>query len=130
MNQFQKGINVNSIEEFFEYLTPSESRTSKILYSLITETLPEVREKISYNVPFFYRKKNICFIWPASIPWGGLSSGVALGFTKGHLLSDPEDYLEKGQRKYVRMKTFQSSKDIDHDQILAFLFEAYEIDQI
>jgi len=52
---------------------------------LILDHLPTYcKEKISYNVPYFYGKKGIVIIWPASIPRGGIKSGVLLGFWQGY----------------------------------------------
>jgi len=52
-----------------------------VLRQVITAKLPAYcREKISYNVPFFFGHKGICIIWPAAIPRGGIKKGVLLGF--------------------------------------------------
>lgn len=66
---------------------------------------------------------------PASVPWGGLDAGVALGFCRGDLLSDPSGRLKKGNRKFVRSKIFLSEKEIEPRLLVSFLIEARDIDE-
>ena len=106
MNKFQP-IKFSSIEDFLDYLTPYELEIVLMLRDLIKTSIPNVKEKLSYNVPFYSLHKRICFIWPASVPWGKVEkNGVILGFSNGNLLPDPEGFLEKGTRKQVYTKTF------------------------
>lgn len=91
--------------------------------------LPDAKEKLSYNVPFYSRFTRICFIWPGSVPWGKTKKkGVELGFCRGNLLSDPS-YLNINGRKEVYIKTFCSTKDIDVDKVRELLFEATVVDE-
>ena len=129
MNPFQN-VSFDSVEECLDFLPEQERRIAEHLRRIILETLPEATEKLSYNVPYYARHSNICFIWPAAVPWGKIKrEGVMLGFTKGHLLTDESDYLEAGSRKQVRTKTFFSLKEIDEDLVRAFLFEALDLDK-
>lgn len=118
----------NSVDEFLDFIPMEERRIVENLRDIIFEVLPECREKLAYNVPYYYRHSRICFVWPSSIPWGGIDSGVAIGFCKGNLLSDEINYLEKGNRKEVYMKIFSTAKEIDPDMLKFYLFEAREID--
>lgn len=128
MNKFQN-VNFNSIGDFLDYLPENELVIVEELRELVYECIPEIKEKISYNVPFFRRNKNICFIWPASIPWGNVpKDGVQLGFTSGDLINDFAEYLDLGTRKNVAIKTFHSREEIGADLVRAFLFEALEVD--
>jgi len=126
MNKFQP-IDFQDLDDLYAFLPAHELEMVKALRALVYECIPEVKEKLSYNVPFFRLKQNICFIWPGSVPWGGTFEGVQFGFTRGHLLADAS-YLEAGSRKYVRIKTFQSLKEIDFEKLRALLFEAHIID--
>ena len=128
MNQFQK-VHFRTIADFFDFLPEKEAVVAETLRELIKATLPEATEKLSYNVPFYRKRKNICFIWPAAVPWGNIVSGVQIGFTQGHLLQDEDHYLEQGRRKYVRVKSFQSISDIDVPLIRDLLLEAEAIDR-
>ncbi len=116
-------------ESFVEKISKEELALAKILCDLVDESLPESRMKLSYGVPYFYRKRRICFVWPAGLTKGALSSGVMLGFCEGYQMTDPFDVLEKGSRKQVYLLTFQSPEDINPGIIQPLLLEAYRIDQ-
>lgn len=128
MNKIQK-TKFNHVGEFLDFLPEKEFRIAEQLRQIIFDAIPDCREKLSYNVPFFYRHSRICFIWPASVPWGGLDAGVALGFCRGDLLSDPSGRLKKGNRKFVRSKIFLSEKEIEPRLLVSFLIEARDIDE-
>lgn len=127
MNRFQP-ISFQDLDDLFEFIPDEELQLVKVLRNLVYDCIPEVQEKLSYNVPFFRLKRNICFIWPGSVPWGGTFEGVQFGFIQGHLLSH-DGYLETGKRKYVRTKIFKKPQEIEFDKMSALLFEALEIDQ-
>ena len=128
MNKFQK-VQFNSVDEFLDYLPDIELAIVEELRNLIYECIPDIKEKLSYNVPFYKLKKTICFIWPATIPWGNVPiGGVQLGFTSGNLINDFAGFLEMGTRKNVGVKTFFSLNEIEPDLVKAYLFEALELD--
>lgn len=127
MNKAQP-IRFNSIDEFLDSLPEEELKIVSLLRRIIFDCIPDVKEKLSYNVPYYYRHSRICFIWPASVPWGNLKKGVAIGFCKGGELIDEFNYLEKGDRKHVRRRLFNSVKAIDVNSLKACLFEALLID--
>ena len=106
MGKFQN-VNFHSVEEFLEYLPDSERKLTDFLRQIILDCIPECKEKLAYNVPYYYRHSRICFIWPSSIQWGNVKKdGVLFGFAKGHLLNEDFNYLEKDNRKQVYTKTF------------------------
>jgi len=99
------------------------------LQDLISQSIPDIKVKLSYNVPFFYKNRNICLIWPGAVPWGKVpKSGVELAFTNGHLLKDKHNYLIKGNRKQVYNRIFYSVDEIDVNIIEDLLQEAYQLD--
>jgi hypothetical protein len=101
-----------------------------VLKELVYHAIPDIKEKLSWNVPFFYKKKTICFIWPGSIPWGKKTkNGVEFGFTKGYLMK-PNSYLEKGNRKQIHLKTYYTVDQIEADSeiIIELLKEADALD--
>ncbi|WP_205500094.1 DUF1801 domain-containing protein [Rufibacter psychrotolerans] len=117
------------IEELLAFLPRQERTLVAQLRQMVLECLPQCTEKLSYNVPFYAGHTRICFIWPASIPWGNVPpKGVQLGFCNGNLLQDGANYLEKGQRKQVFTKTFFRMEDLEFDHIKALLYEAGEVD--
>lgn len=122
----------SSFEEFLEHLSTPEKKIVLELQRLIEECIPNAKRKLSYNVPFYSLKKRICFIWPASVPWGKVKlNGVQLGFCQGFLLNDPEQFLDRGSRKQVYSKTYFKISEIEYDRDLLrhFLFEAAEQDR-
>lgn len=128
MNKFQN-VSFNSIDEFLDYLPEDELVIVEELRRLVYECIPDIKEKLSYNVPFFKRNRTVCFIWPASVPWGKVErNGVQLGFTSGHLINDFAGYLNMGTRKSVAIKTFFSIDEIETDLLRAYLFEALDVD--
>lgn len=127
MNKFQP-IDFQDLDDLYAYLPEDQLRMIKALRSLVYECIPEAKEKLSYNVPFFKVRKTICYIWPGAVPWGKTSEGVSIGFYQGHKLQDPETYLESAKKKVIRSKTFLSIQEIDFDRLREFLDQAEAID--
>ncbi|HKC37726.1 MAG TPA: DUF1801 domain-containing protein [Chitinophagaceae bacterium] len=101
-----------------------------VLRQIIRENIPaSCKEKISYNVPFFYGKKGICIVWPATIPGGGIKYGVLLGFWYGYKLKDADNYLTHGTNKQIFYKIFHSPEEINSRAIIKLLREAVRLDQ-
>ena len=122
-------ISFQDVTGFLHYLPEDELMIVELLRELIFESIPDVKEKLAYNVPFYYRYSRICFIWPGSVPWGNTKKqGVDFGFCKGHLLSDPL-YLEKGERKEVYIKTFYTPEEINRNVTRQLLYEAAIMDE-
>jgi Domain of unknown function (DU1801) len=124
-------IKIKSLLELYEVLPENERIIVDVLRQIITENLPVTcKEKISYNVPFFYGKKGICIIWPATIPRGGITSGVLLGFWHGCKLNDNDNYLIHGSNKQIFYKIFHSPKEINEKAIKKLLREAVRVDEL
>ena len=113
----------------YDLLSENDRIITDILRQIVTEHLPPYcKEKISYNVPFFYGHKGICIIWPASIPRGGIKEGVLLGFWYGNRLTDAESYLTHGTNKQIFYKIYTDAEQIDERAIVALLDEAVALD--
>lgn len=124
--QMQK---ITSLLELYEKITENERLIVDILRDVVRHTLPHhAKEKISFNVPFFYGRKGICIIWPASIPRGGISQGVLLGFWNGYKLQDVDNYLIKGTNKKVFYKIYLTPEEIDINKVARLLKEAAIVD--
>ncbi|MCB0699498.1 MAG: DUF1801 domain-containing protein [Chitinophagales bacterium] len=130
MNKFQN-VSFKSIEEFLEYLPEDELKIVQKLRKLILSCMPEGKEKLAYNVPFYYQHKRVCYIWPASVPWGKIkeTGKVEFGFCKGHKLMDEAGVLNKAGRKEIATIVFRSTKEIDTDLLRSYMYEALFIDE-
>lgn len=106
-------------------LPEDELKIVNFLREIVLKAIPESTEKLAYNVPFYYLNYRVCYIWPASVPWGGLEEGVALGFCKGGLLSNTQNADSKGMTKMI----FTDVKQINVKQIEQLLYEAIIVDK-
>ncbi len=123
-------MKIKSLLELFALLPEEERITVDVLRHIIIEELPEYcKEKISYNVPFFYGNKGICIIWPAAIPRGGIRKGVLLGFWYGNRLKDPDHFLSHGTNKQIFYKIYETPEEIDDRPIKKLLKEAVKLDR-
>jgi len=122
---------IRSLLELFEMLPGEERIIVDVLRQIITAHLPATcKEKLAYNVPFFYGKKGICIIWPATIPRGGIKEGVLLGFWQGNKLMDADNYLTHGTNKKIFYRIYHSPEEIEEEAIVKLLKEAVKIDNL
>ena len=129
MAKVQK-VKFDSIQDFFNYLPEHELDIVQHLRSIVLACFPDPKEKLSYNVLYYYQHSRVCFIWPSSIPWGKVkNNGVLLGFCNGIFMRDEIDYLEKGDRKQVYVKTYYKTEDIDPHLVKTYIFEAILVDE-
>ena len=129
--KIESSIKIRSLVQLFEVLPENERIMVDVLRQIVIENLPaRCKEKISFNVPFFYGNKGICIIWPASIPRGGFKQGVLLGFWFGNKLEDKDHYLTHSTNKKVFYKIFQSVDNIEEEPIKKLLKEALRIDDL
>ena len=120
---------IKSLVQLYELLPDNERIITDVLRHLIRENLPEsCKEKISYNVPFFYGRKGICIIWPSTVPRGGIKKGVLLGFWYGNKLNDADNYLTRGTNKQIFYRIFHQPEEIKQAPIVRLLKEAVRID--
>ena len=114
----------------FDLLPENERIITDVLRQIILDNVPSYcKEKISFNVPYFYGHKGICIVWPATIPRGGIKKGVLLGYWYGYRLIDADQYLTHGTNKQIFYKIFQTPEEIDEQPIVQLLKEAIEIDE-
>jgi len=128
MNRFQK-LSFKRIEDLLEFLPENELKIVEALRKIVLNNIPNVTEKLAYNVPYYYLNSRVCFIWPGSVPWGGTRGGVQFGFCRGALLRDESQFLKGQDLKEVRSLTYHQLSDIDSELLISFLFEAVEIDE-
>ena len=126
-----QSVKFKSLNEFLDFLPEDELIITEFLRELIFECTNEVKEKLSFNVPYYMGNKGLFFIWPASVLWGKKKTyeGVRFGFQQGNLMSDELNYLDKGNRKLIYWRDYTSIEEIDVDILKAYIFEALEIDK-
>lgn len=121
---------IRSLLELYEILPEDQRLIVDVLRQIINDNLPDYcKEKISYNVPFFFGKKGICIVWPAAVPRGGIKKGVLLGLWYGCRLKDTSHYLTHGTNKQIFYKIFQSVEEINEKAIVRLLKEAVALDK-
>jgi len=122
---------IESLVQLYDFLPENERIITDVLRQIIRQTLPkDCREKISFNVPYFYGNKGICIIWPSAIPGGGIKKGVLLGFWYGNRLDDVDHYLTHGTNKQIFYKIYQTAEEIDELAIVKLLNEAVRVDHL
>ncbi len=126
-----KDVNFKSFDEFLEFLPDDELKMVELLRKIIFNCLPAIAEKLSYNVPFYKRHRNLFFIWPTSVLWGNKKTyiGVRLRFTNGYLMNDENGYLDKGDRKLVYFKDFAGITAIDVDLLKSYIYDVATVDE-
>lgn len=126
---FQKGIEFKTMLDFWEHISEEERMIVDVLRHIVLKHLPPYcKENLHHNVPFYFGKKKICMVWPASVPGGGIKKGVLFGFYYGNRLKDAGNYLKHGTNKQVFYKIYHSPEEIDYDAIVSLLKEAVEVD--
>lgn len=125
-----QNVKFNSVEDLLEFLPPDEKIIVEALRKIVLDHVHGVKEKLSFNVPFYHRHKALCFIWPSSVLWGSKKTfdGVQFGFAYGNLMSDYAHVLEKGNRKQVYLMYFTHLHQIDPQLIRSYLTEAEMVD--
>ena len=127
----KSSLKIKSILDLFEILPENERIIVDVLRQIIIENIPgRCKEKISYNVPFFYRNRGLCIIWPSTIPRGGIKEGVLLGFWYGNKLNDSDHYLSHGTNKQIFYKIYKSPDEIDEEALVKLLKEAVKVDDL
>lgn len=121
----------NSILELYDFLPEDERIIVDVLREIVARYLPSsCKVKLSFNVPYFYGKRGICIIWPASVKGGGVKNGVLLGFIHGNKLHDEDQYLTRGTNKKIFYKIFLTPEQIDTSSVVKLLEEAVRVDRL
>jgi Domain of unknown function (DU1801) len=123
-------VSFKTVDDFLEFLPKEELKIVQYLRQIVFDCMPDAQERLAFNVPFYRLRANVCFIWPPSVKWGSKGhTGVRFGFANGYLINDEIKYLDRGSRKQVYWKDFQSTADVNIELLKAYLYEAIIIDQ-
>ena len=121
---------IKSLVQLYDLLPEDEKIIVDVLRHIVIDTLPSYcKEKISFNVPYFYGKKGICIIWPSTIPRGGIRKGVLFGFWYGNKLNDVNNYLVQGTNIQIFYKIYHTPEEINVREIVRLLKEAVKLDK-
>jgi len=126
-------LGFKNIIEVLRVLPEEQMEMVQRLHEIIYESIPDIREVYSSGIPYYKKHKGICYILPSAFPWGNtFDDSVEFGFQYGCLLADEMQYLERGNRKQVFTKKFNSIEEINTDEeiLKSYLIEANEVDEI
>ncbi len=120
-----------SVQELLDFLPADERALTDQLRELIISEAPELQERLSFNVPYFRLKRDVCFIWPASVLWGKSRTyeGVRFGLCNGNLVPGCTPYLLSGGRKQVYWRDLIAINTSDEQRIRSLLNEAVRLDR-
>ena len=123
-------MKIKNLADLYSILPEVEQIIVDVLRQIVLEAGEGYcKEKIAYNVPFYYGRKGICIVWPATVPRGGIRSGVLLGFWYGNKLKDEDHYLTHGTNKQIFYKIYHSPEEIDEIAVRKLLNEAIDLDK-
>lgn len=123
-------MKIQYVHELIGIIPEEEWLILEVLRGIVIERLAGYgKEKIAYNVPYFYGNKGICIIWPAGIPRGGIKEGVLFGFWRGNELDDVDNYLTHGTNKKIYYKIYKNVEEIKVQAIEKLLDEAIALDK-
>lgn len=125
------GIRFASAQDLLDFLPADEQHLMEQLREFIVIEAPGLKERLSYNILAYKGRRDVCFIWPASVLWGGTKcyDGVRFGFSHADLLPDPSGYLDRGSRKQVYWRDLQQFTKTDERMLRQLLAQAVAIDQ-
>ena len=125
------GLRFATVGALLDFLPEDERVLMERLLELVTSEAPDLRERLSYNVLVYKLRRDVCFLWPASVLWGVRKTydGVRFGFSHADLLSDPSGYLERGKRKQVYWRDLQQLSVTDERMLGQLLAQAVARDQ-
>jgi hypothetical protein len=109
-------------EEFISGFEGNQKELLLYLHDLIMSH-PGMTTRISYGLPFYYRKSWICYLNPTK------NGGVELAFTRGTELSNEQGLLDSKGRKQVSSVTFYQINNLPHNSIQEILQEAMLLDE-
>lgn len=117
-------MQVNTVSELLDRLPKEELEMVLFLRTYIVACIPNSKEQLAHHLPFYYGHSRICYLWPASVPGGGVEKGVAIGFCKSSSLADETFEATKDTSRL----TFASMEDIDVALLKQQIDQAVTID--
>lgn len=108
-----------------KYISLQSANIRKIMefFHEFLMAIPDVDARISYKIPFYYRKSWLCYLNPSK------NDEVEFAFPRGNELSNSQGLLESKGRKQVRGITFSKVEDISIETINELMQEAIILDE-
>lgn len=113
---------MSPVEDFIYNYDGNQREIMLFLHNLLVSDF-DLRPKISYKIPFYYRKSWICYINPLK------GEGIEFAFTRGNELSNEQGLLEERGRQQVRGVIFKELSDIPYQTLREILQEAIILDE-
>lgn len=112
---------MTSPESYILELPENQRQIMQRMHDLLM-SFPKMTTKIRYKIPFYYRKKWLCYLNPIK------SNGVELCFLRGSELSNEQGILLANDRKMVAGISYYSVDEIDEKTLLEIINEAVLLD--
>lgn len=124
------GLRFASAQELLDFLPPDERVLLERLREFVLAEAPALSERLSYNALAYKLRRDVCFLWPASVLWGGKKTydGIRFGFSHANLLDDVSGYLDRGGRKQVYWRDLQQVAPADERMLGGLLAQAVRLD--
>lgn len=113
---------MNTCLDFIHQYPDPQKEVMLYLHRFISG-FPGVTDKITYKIPFYYRKSWLCYLNPTK------DKKIELGFTRGTELSNEQGLLQAKGRKQVSSVTFASVAEIPLQTLQEILQEALLLDE-
>ena len=113
---------MNKVEDYILNFDGDQKEIMLYFHSLLTEEFNLI-PKFKFNLPFYYRKSWICYLFPTK---KGL---IELAFTRGRELSNEQRILKSRGRKLVSSIEFKQLNDIPEQVIREVIHEAVILDE-
>ncbi len=105
--------------------TPKHQRElMSIVRRIIQSTIPDAEETIKFGVPFYSRKRLLCYLSPLK-----KQEGIYIGFVKGHRMSDESGLFTGKDLKQIRHLEFRKRTEIKTRMLKEYLHEAVMLNE-
>lgn len=116
-----------SLEDFIE---SQETEIRSLLWQIsrtILNAHPKMKDKISFGIPMFGVKKEICYFGIIK-----KKKGIEIGFHRGYQMSNEQGILDQKKRQYIAGITFKDLNDFREKEVAfnEILQEAIILDEI
>lgn len=113
---------MSAVEDFIYSFEGEQQRTLLFLHHLLTKEF-DLQPRFQYNLPFYYRKSWICYLFPTK------KGNIELAFPRGNELSNDQELLVSKGRKMVSGIDFNNPEEIPVQSITEIIHEAILLDE-